>query len=297
MDARIKSLLKPELLSSLNGMELIARIIVEGFMSGSNKSMSIGFGQEFAQYRGYEPGDDLRQLDWKMYARSERYFVKQSEIETNITVKVVVDASKSMAYAESELSKFDYAKIFAAAIAYLARKQGDAYGVSIVNGNRFIHVQPRFEHQHFMRVLSALVDASVSGTWRNTPELESAIDHHRKEMIILFSDLYDDDGELFRFVRQLKTKRNEVIVFHIMGRNERTLEVNGNFTFQDLETGSTRRINVAAVRDNYRQKLETWISTTRDAFLERDIHYFLADMSSPVDEVLRSFIQVRKNLV
>ncbi|HLT75579.1 MAG TPA: DUF58 domain-containing protein [Ohtaekwangia sp.] len=296
MDARIKSLLNPELLSSLNGMELIARIIVEGFMSGSNKSMSIGFGQEFAQYRGYEPGDDLRQLDWKMYARSERYFVKQSEIETNITVKLVLDASKSMAYAES-LSKFDYTKILAAAIAYLARKQGDAYGISIVNGNQFTHVHPRFEHQHFIRVLSALVDASVNGVWRNSPELENAIDHHRKEMILLFSDLYDDDGELLRFIRQLKTKRNEVIVFHIMGRNERTLETGGNFTFEDLETGSTRRINVAAVRDTYREKIETWIVATRNSFLERDIHYFLADMSSPVDEVLRSFIQVRKNLM
>src|SRR5690606_19742975 len=120
---------------------------------------------------------------------------------------------------------------------------------------------------------------------------ENAIDHHRKEMILLFSDLYDDDGELLRFIRQLKTKRNEVIVFHIMGRNERTLETGGNFTFEDLETGSTRRINVAAVRDTYREKIEAWIVATRNSFLERDIHYFLADMSSPVDEVLRSFIQ------
>lgn len=297
MDARIKSLLKPELLSSLNGMELIARIIVEGFMSGSNKSMSTGFGQEFAQYRGYEPGDDLRQLDWKMYARSERYFVKQAEIETNITVKLVLDASRSMAYAESELTKFDYARILTAAVAYLARKQGDAYGVSIVNGDKFTHVQPRFEHQHFIRVLSTLVNANTSGVWKYSPELENAIDHHRKEMIILFSDLYDDDGELLRFIKQLKTKRNEVIVFHIMGRNERTLETSGNFTFQDLESGSTRRINVAAVRDTYRQKLGAWINTTRDTFLERGIHYFLADMSSPVDEVLRSFIQIRKSLM
>src|SRR5688572_32967777 len=103
MDARIKELLKPEILNTMNGLKLVARIIVEGYMSGSNKSQSIGIGQEFSQYRNYEPGDDLRQLDWKMYARSERYFIKQAEIETNITVKFMIDASRSMSYEENGL--------------------------------------------------------------------------------------------------------------------------------------------------------------------------------------------------
>src|SRR6187455_2555897 len=111
MDARIRELLKPEILNTVNGLELVARIIVEGFMSGSNQSQSIGSGQEFSQYRNYEPGDDLRQLDWKMYARSERYYIKQAEIETNITVKFMIDASNSMSYSEDKLSKLQYAKV------------------------------------------------------------------------------------------------------------------------------------------------------------------------------------------
>src|SRR6188508_1275725 len=105
MDARIRELLTPSLLNSINGLELIARVIVEGFMSGSNKSQSVGAGQEFSQYRSYQPGDDLRQLDWKMFARSERYYVKQADIETNITVKFMLDASNSMSYSEHKLSK------------------------------------------------------------------------------------------------------------------------------------------------------------------------------------------------
>src|SRR3954463_6666785 len=106
MDERIRELLKPEVLNTVNGLELVARIVVEGFMSGSNKSQSIGVGQEFSQYRNYQPGDDLRQLDWKMFARSERYYVKQSDIETNITVKFILDASLSMSYQEDGQSKF-----------------------------------------------------------------------------------------------------------------------------------------------------------------------------------------------
>src|ERR1044071_4580970 len=125
----INDLLKPELLNTVNGLELVARIIVEGFMSGSNRSQSIGIGYEFSQYRSYEPGDDLRLLDWKMYARSERYYIKQSEVETNITVKFILDASKSMEYREGGLNKLLFAKVMAAALAYLARKQSDTYGL------------------------------------------------------------------------------------------------------------------------------------------------------------------------
>src|SRR5690349_19969352 len=111
MDSSIRDLLKPEVLDTVNGLELVARIVDEGFMSRSNKSQAIGYGQEFSQYRNYEPGDDLRQLDWKMYARSEHYFIKQAEIETNITFKFIIDASNSMAYAEQQISKLMYAKM------------------------------------------------------------------------------------------------------------------------------------------------------------------------------------------
>src|SRR5215213_9203452 len=133
MDARLRELLKPELINTMDGLELIARIIVEGFMSGSNKSQAIGIGQEFSQYRNYEPGDDLRQLDWKMYARSERYYIKQADVETNITVRFMIDASRSMAYEEGGISKMLYAKVMTAALAYLARKQSDAFGLFTVN--------------------------------------------------------------------------------------------------------------------------------------------------------------------
>src|SRR5205085_10564008 len=123
-------------------------------MSGSNRSQSIGIGYEFSQYRSYEPGDDLRLLDWKMYARSERYYIKQSEVETNITVKFILDASKSMGYKEDGLSKLAYGKVMTAALGYLARKQSDTYGLYTINNKQVRSVDPRFEQQQFMRFLN-----------------------------------------------------------------------------------------------------------------------------------------------
>ncbi len=236
MNAQIKELLKPEILNSINGMELIARILVEGFMSGSNKSQTIGAGQEFSQYRNYEPGDDLRQLDWKMYARSERYYIKQAEIETNITVKFMIDASNSMSYSEHKLSKLQYAKVLTAALAYLARKQSDSFGLFTVNNKHTQIIEPRFEQQQFLRFLNALIEVKSEGTWKHDNSIEHLFDRHGKEMIVFITDLYDDERDLLNFISRLKTRRNEVIVFHIMGEHEMKFDYDGSFTFQDLET-------------------------------------------------------------
>src|SRR5690349_14676757 len=236
MNEQVNDLLKPEILNTVNGLELVAKIVVEGFMSGSNQSQSIGAGQEFSQYRNYEPGDDLRQLDWKMYARSERYFIKQSEIETNITVKFMIDASRSMAYEENGISKLLYAKLIAAALAYLARKQSDTFGLFTVSENVITAVQPRFEQQQFMRFLNELIKVKSEGTWRKQNGLEQLFSQYGKEMIIFITDMYDEDHDLQKFISRLKTSRNEVIVFHLMGKHETDLDFDGSFTFEDLET-------------------------------------------------------------
>ncbi|MDZ7648647.1 MAG: DUF58 domain-containing protein [Cytophagales bacterium] len=175
MDARIKELLNPSVLHTVSGLELVARIIVEGFMSGSNKSQSVGVGQEFSQYRNYQPGDDLRQLDWKMFARTERYYIKEAEIETNITVKFMLDASHSMAYTEDGVSKMQYAKVMIAALAYLARKQSDTFGLFAVNDQQIKSVLPRFEQQQFLRFLTELIHVKSEGAWEKETILNSCL--------------------------------------------------------------------------------------------------------------------------
>ncbi len=297
MDARIKELLNPATLNSINGLELIARIIVEGFMSGSNKSQSVGAGQEFSQYRSYQPGDDLRQLDWKMFARSERYYIKEAEIETNITVKFMLDASRSMAYEENGISKLQYAKVMMAALAYLARKQGDTFGLFTVNDHQIRSVLPRFEQQQFIRFLTELVRATGEGKWEKSKGIEQLFDHHGKEMIVFITDLYDDGKDIQHFISRLKTKRNEVIVFHLMGQHETQLDFEGSFTFEDLETGIKTKVDTRTEQAGYKNRVQEWLEQSRAWMLERQINYRLVKMNEPVDEVLRNFLTIRKRLV
>jgi uncharacterized protein (DUF58 family) len=297
MDARIKELLNPATLNSISGLELIARVIVEGFMSGSNKSQSVGAGQEFSQYRSYQPGDDLRQLDWKMFTRSERYYIKEAEIETNITVKFMLDASRSMAYEENGITKLQYAKLMMAALGYLARKQGDTFGLFTVNDHQIKSVLPRFEQQQFIRFLTELVRATGEGKWEKSKGIEQLFDHHGKEMIVFITDLYDDGKDIQHFISRLKTKRNEVIVFHLMGQHETQLDFEGSFTFEDLETGIKTKVDTRTEQVGYKNRVQEWLEQSRAWMLERQINYRLVQMNEPVEEVLRNFLTIRKRLV
>jgi uncharacterized protein (DUF58 family) len=296
LNQKVNDILKPELLNTVNGLELVARIVVEGFMSGSNRSQSIGVGYEFSQYRSYEPGDDLRLLDWKMYARSERYYIKQSEIETNITVKFILDASRSMDYKENGISKLQYAKVLIAALGYLARKQSDTFGLYVVNDQRISVIEPRFEQQQFMRFINELVAAKGEGLWGKEKDLEALQRHVGKEIILFFTDLYDNGSDIQKFVSGLKTSRNEVVVFQIMGNDEMNLETEGVFTFEDLETGERRKVDTIAQQRAYAKRVNEWISQSRSWMLEKQIDYNLVKMNQPVESVLVHFLNSRKRL-
>ncbi len=296
MDARIKELLNPSVLHTVSGLELVARIIVEGFMSGSNKSQSVGAGQEFSQYRSYQPGDDLRQLDWKMFARTERYYIKEAEIETNITVKFMLDASKSMAYIEDGVSKMQYAKVMIAALAYLARKQSDTFGLFAVNDKQIKSVLPRFEQQQFLRFLNELIQVKSEGVWEKGHSIEQLFDHHGKEMIIFVTDLYDEARDIQQFISRLKTSRNEVIVFHLLGKTESTFNYQGSFTFEDLETGNRTKVDSHLEQKAYQQRMREWLAESRAWMLEKQINYNLVYLDQPIELVLQNFLAVRKRL-
>lgn len=297
MDPRIRELLKPEILNTVDGLELVARIIVEGFMSGSNKSQSVGSGQEFSQYRSYQPGDDLRQLDWKMFARSERYYIKQAEIETNITVKFMLDASQSMSYAEDGMSKLQYAKIMTAALAYLARKQSDTFGLFTVNDKIIKTVQPRFEQQQFIRFLNELVMLKSEGAWKKGSGLEQLFDHRGKELIVFITDLYDNSEDLQKFITRLKTPRNEVVVFQLIGRHEADLDFDGSFTFEDLESGARTKVNTITQQKEYTKRVHHWLQDSRAWMLEKQISYYLVYLDESVETVLWNFLTIRKRLL
>ncbi len=297
MNARIKELLKPSILNSISGLELVARAIVEGFMSGSNKSQSVGAGQEFSQYRSYQPGDDLRQLDWKMFARSERYYIKEAEIETNITVKFMLDASRSMAYSENDISKLQFAKVIIAALAFLTRKQGDTFGLFTVNDQQIKSILPRFEQQQFIRLLTELINVKSEGSWEKSKGIEQLFDHHGKELIIFFTDLYDDAQDIQQFISRLKTVRNEVIVFHLIGKHEIQLDFEGSFTFEDLETKVKTKADTRTQQFDYKERVQSWLDQSRTWMLEKQINYYLVRLDEPVEDMLRNFLTIRKRLV
>lgn len=297
MNKELHNLLKPELLNTVNGLELVARIVVEGFLSGSNRSQSIGVGYEFSQYRSYEPGDDLRLLDWKMYARSERYYIRQSEVETNITVKFIIDASRSMDHQEFGISKLQFAKVMTAALAYLARKQSDTFGLYTINDKHIRMIEPRFEQQQFMRFLNELIEVKSEGVWGRTKDLEALQHHVGKEMIVFITDLYDNEKDIQRFVSSLKTTRNEVILFHIMGKDETDFETEGVFTYEDLETGERKKVDTIALKKDYSRRVKQWTEQSRSWMLEKQIDYELVRMDQSVESALIRFLNHRKRLM
>lgn len=291
-------LLKPEIIHSVSGLALIGRVIVEGYLSGLNHSRRVGPGMEFSQYRGYEPGDDLRLLDWKMLARSGRYYIKQSEVETNIAVKFILDASKSMLHEEEGLSKMDLVRVMVASIAYLAQDQGDAVGLFALNDKKLHSLYSRVQKQHYNRLLLELINIRNEGQWPQDPKASEKLhDRSHKELIFFLTDMYEHDQELTTLIRRLKTPRNEVVVLHVMGKSELEFDYKGTVTFQDLETGTRLKVDAKQARKQYMEALDKMMAGIREDMLTSGISYHMFRMDQPLGEALQVFLKNRNNLV
>tara|TARA_R100000935_G_scaffold58788_1_gene97981 strand:- start:3611 stop:4507 length:897 start_codon:yes stop_codon:yes gene_type:complete len=291
-------LLKPEIINSVSGLALIARVIVDGYLSGLNHSRRVGPGMEFSQYRSYEPGDDLRLLDWKMLARSGRYYIKQSEIETNISVKFILDTSKSMLHTENGLSKMDHVRVLVASLAFLSQNQGDAVGLFTLNNKHLQSLYPKIQKQHFNRILLELINIKNEGHWPEDQEaLNKLHDRSHKELIFFITDLYEHKNELTNFIKQLKTSRNEVVVMQIMGNNELNFDYKGTVTFEDLESGTRLKVDAKEAKKYYLQSLENKMKETKDFLLANAISYHLFNLEDPIGEALQSFLKIRNRLI
>ncbi|MGY3793453.1 DUF58 domain-containing protein [uncultured Aquimarina sp.] len=291
-------LLKPELIKSVSGLSLIARIIVDGYLSGLTRSRNVGTGMEFNQFRNYEPGDDLRLLDWKMLARSGRYYIKQSEIETNISVNFIIDASASMLHTEHTFSKMDFARVLVASLGYLCQNQGDAIGLFGLNEDQLYDLYPRIQKQHYNRFLLELTQIENKGKWpENLNTSKSLHNRNQKELIFFITDLYEHTEELTNFIKRLKTPKNEVVVLHLMGENELTFNYKGTVTFEDLETGAKLKIDTKTAKKQYLASLEEMIKKAKNTLLMNDVDYHLCELNQPIEETLRLFLKKRNKLV
>jgi uncharacterized protein (DUF58 family) len=292
-----RELLQPHIINSVKGLAIIARVIIDGFMSGAHNSRKVGPGLEFSQYRGYQPGDDMRLLDWKMLARSGKYFIKESDVDTQVSVKFIIDASASMAYKEDNLSKIDYVRVLIASLGYLSHNQGDAVGLYILNNLQLKSLKPTLNKQHFNRFLQELINIELGGKFPdNRNDLQIIQQGRQKELLFFVTDMHEKQRELTHWVQQLKTSRNEVVVLHVLGERELTFSYSGAVVFEDLETKKRVKVNTKDTKQKYLDALQSDLKEIRSSFLNKDIGYDLFSIDSPIEEALQLFLKKRITL-
>ena len=285
----------PKVLATIKDLPLLAKTVVEGFLAGQNQSLRRGAGLEFSQYRSYQPGDDLRQLDWKMFARSDRYYIREAEVDTNITVRFIVDGSASMAHEDvNGLTKMDYARFLVASLAYLATLQGDAVGLYVLNEDQLINLTPRSDNMHLQRFWHQLSEIKPKGRFPDSKTAANLFtDRRQKEVTVFLTDLYEHEEEIKDLLYKLGAQRHELLLFHLMSRNELDFSFAGNLTFEDLETGQTMQVGAESQREPYLARLQQWLSQTEKDILNHQIAYDLFVTDEPLDKALRTFLKNR----
>jgi len=293
----MSKLLDPKVMMAIKDLPLAAKTTIEGFMSGLNKSAVKGPGMEFSQYRSYQPGDDLRMLDWKMFARSDRYYIRESEIETNISLRLVLDASASMNHEDGAFKKIDYARYLAASLAYLGNLQGDAVGLHVLHQHDVYTLPAKQDLQHLSRLFHQLELINPEGQFTDAPVYKKVYaGGAKKELTIFISDLYQADEEIFNCLDVVSSMRHEVIVFHLMSRNELELNFKGYSKFEDLETGATVEVDQAEWRATYQKRLTAYLGEVRQKALNKQIYYRMLCTDEPLDQAIRDFLNQRKKL-
>lgn len=288
------SLLDPYILMSVKDLSLAAKTTIDGFMSGANKSAVKGTGMEFSQYRTYMPGDDLRWLDWKMFARSDRYYIRESETETNISLRLLIDTSASMDHRDGNYTKMEYARYLAASLAYLANMQGDAVGLYTLREDGIFSLAARQGFQNLNRLFYQLEQAGPKGKFTHPVYYKDIYSGGRtRELLVFITDMYQNKDEMYKLLDLLNALRHEIIVLHIMGRNEMELDYAGYTTLEDLETGATIQVDAAKAKQVYTNHLDDHLASIRHELLTRNIYYRLLVMDQPVDEALRDFLYKR----
>ena len=294
---RKREFLQPEALARLNNLELTARLVVEGFMSGMHRSPYHGFNVEFSEHRQYMPGDDIRNIDWRVYGKSDRYYVKKFEEETNLKGYLAVDASRSMTFQgeSSPMSKLNYACCLAASLAHLMLRQRDSAGLAAFDGQLRTYIPPRGDALHLKAVVSALEELSPgteTGVGRSLAELSRRL--VRRGLIIVMSDLLDEPETTLKALRLLRRQKHEVIVFHILDRDELELPYDEPLVFKDLESGEELPAHGTHLRGAYRKAAGAFIETYRMGCGANGIDYALMDTQTPFDEALAAYLSRRR---
>lgn len=288
--------LDPAVLARISGLELRARLIVEGFFSGMHHSPHRGLSIEFADHRAYVQGDDLKHIDWKVYAKTDKYYIKEYEQETNLDLMLVVDGSESMNYRSpgSEMSKHEYATCVAAAIAYLTLQQHDSVGVTLFDEHIRHFLRPSNNAQHWRTIVQELsggVGPAKTSVGRVLDEVAERLRH--RMLVVLISDLFDDPPSILRGLKHLRFRHHELIIWNIWDHAELSMPFKGPVMFDGLEASGKLLIDPRALRARYLEEVERFITQMRMGCGLMHMDYTVFDTSMPLDTVLSGYLATR----
>ncbi len=290
--------LDPSVISKLNSFELRARLVVEGFMVGLHKSPYHGFSVEFTEHRPYMQGDNLKDVDWKVYGKTEKYYIKQYEEETNLKSYILLDKSRSMSYAsKGNVSKLEYGATLTAALSYLMFKQQDAVGLSIYSETIEHYLPPKASKTYLhevLKVLTSIVPSNKTNTSSCLNKIAEKI--KRRGLVIIISDLFDDVNSILTALKHFRYQNNEVIVFQILDPLERSFAFGKDSIFKDLETDEEITTQPYQIQKAYKEAMDEFIHRIKSECLNSNIEYNLIDTSTPFDKALFGYIQKRKKL-
>jgi len=288
--------LDPEVLAGISSLDLLARTVVDGFVAGLHRSPDFGFSQEFAEYRAYTPGEDLRHVDWNLYARTERCYLKRYRGETNSQLTVLLDASNSMQFTSGPPVKLDYARFLAAALLYLAiHNQRDAAGLIVFDEEVRDFIRPSTRHGQLARLFAGLEQASPrSRTDFSKPLLHFQNSLHRRGIAIVISDFYEKPEVVMENIAPLRYHGNEVILFHILDPEEIRPSMKGPAILVDLESGQKLEVIPEYTRTAYRARIEAHIEDLRVRARGAGMDYQLLRTSQPLDLALREYLTLRQ---
>lgn len=290
------SLIHPEELSSIHSLDLRVKAIVEGFLNGLHKSPYHGFSAEFSEYRNYYPGDPTKTIDWKVFAKTDKLMIKKFEADTNLTAIILFDISASMGFGD-KTTKLDYVKNLSSAISYLLIKQSDSVGICQFNEQLDTFIEPKTGKSHFNRILHSIDSANVSGDTNLESVfklLQSKIT--KRGLVIIFSDLLDEDESFLTQISTLRKYGHDVIVFHIMDRAEAVLDFDERTKFIDLETNEEFDIHPDSIREKYKEKMQSHLDDLTKQFYGIGVEYYSVYTDDYYEHHLLEFLNKRSRL-
>ena len=286
--------LAPEILARISSLELIARSVVEGFISGLHRSPYLGFSTDFAEHRPYMPGDDLRHLDWKLLGRTDRMYIKKYQGDTNARIHLLIDSSASMGYASGEVSKLQYAQYLASSLAFLGVRQHDSVGLIAFSDDVIEHVPPGSRSGHLRSVLG-VIERLAPGSGTTISELlhRTADLLTKRAIIVLISDLYDEPDRIVDGLEHLRFRGNDVVVFHVMDKQELDFDFIEPVVLEDTETEEQLHVLPDVLRDEYLRAIGGHISRLREGAARNRIDYEIHRTSEPLDAALFAYLARR----